>query len=107
MMPALIISDDMINHDASSFTGQICSDNFASPFAAGVIVERVIVSEVLLHVSESDLRALVDACCRHWLLHVELKMNKVYLTCSMMLMQRLECMRLVSHRLIGHPFCLA
>ena len=49
MMPALIISDDMINHDASSYTDQNCSDNFASPFAAGVFVGRVIVSDVLLH----------------------------------------------------------
>ena len=52
MMPTLIISDDMINHDASSYTDQNCSDNFASPFAAGVIVGRVIVlDELLLSVS--------------------------------------------------------
>ena len=49
MMPALIISDNMINHDASSYTDHNCSGNFASPFAAGVIAGRVIVSGVLLH----------------------------------------------------------
>ena len=43
MMPALIISDDMINHDVSFYTDYDCLDNIASPFAAEVIVERGIV----------------------------------------------------------------
>ena len=48
MMPALIISTDMIDHDASFYTDQICSDNFASPFPAGVMAGKGIVSDVLL-----------------------------------------------------------
>ena len=36
MMATLIVSDDMINHDASFYTDRNCSDNLASPFAAEV-----------------------------------------------------------------------
>lgn len=64
MMPALIISTDMIDHDASFYTDQNCSDTFASPFPAGVMAEKGMVSDVLLHSAQSGLRSRVDVCCR-------------------------------------------
>ena len=80
MMPALIISTDMIDHDASFYIDHNCSDNVASPFAAGVIAGKGIVLDVLLHSAQSGLRSRVDVCCHHWRLDVGLRQNDLYLT---------------------------
>ena len=101
MMPALIISVDMINHDASFYTDRNCSDNFASPFAAAVIAGRGSVSDVLLHSAQPGLRCRVDVGCRHWRLDVGLRQNVLYLTLCMILIRRLECVWMVYLPVLG------
>ena len=64
MMAALIISNDMINHDVSFYFDQDCLDNIASPFAAEVIVERGIRLRCIAKLAQSDLISLVEISCR-------------------------------------------
>ena len=75
MMPALVISIDMVDHDAWLSIDSTCSGYFPSLFAERGIAQR----ESFGFVTVPGLRCWLDVCGRHWCEYVELRIVEYYI----------------------------
>lgn len=76
MMSALVISIDMVDHDAWLSIDSTCSGYFPSLFAERGIAQRESFGFVT---AQPGLRCWVDVCGRHWCEYVELRIGEYYI----------------------------